>query len=540
RHPWSLPFAFLLIVIVLSSLYFAQAQVIISSPPTTPLSPATHVGQALADCSVVFIIEETLAHPTKKNITLTVMPAETADLYVEYGKDSGVYTSSTLSQRISAGVQGRFLLDGLEPGKRYFYRLRCKNTASSTYDARPEYSFRTLRGGNATFSFIVFADSHLYALYTRANNDNVCGTNVSGFNTAKTSLLYFNQSLQNFLPPDVDFVLVGGDEAMTHCPTCSQCMVRGEDSGVGTVGSLREAELRYELILSPTYYGQVTKYLPVFYKLGNHDGEPGFSDAVGTCDNYDTLLNYSQQARLRYVPNASDVYPGGPSGSYYSFSSGNAQFIILDVMNGPTQYPQQASDWTLGPDQLAWLETVLTSTKKQWTFIFAEHLVGGLSDPAGHCYYYGRGGLKATDNGELNGTFLGEQARLDDLMNTYNATVFFSSHDHVALAGEKRDATGQGEGVYYVTSGKSSNIGGAWLSQSWFVDTMDYDNNGIADYLEGRWGSDHSGFFKVTVQGSEQVDVAYLGSDYQNMTNNGQPLFSFTVYANGSSTLPPF
>ena len=100
-------------------------------------------------------------------------------------------------------------------------------------------------------------------------------------------------------------------------------------------------------------------------------------------------------------------------------------------------------------------------------------------------------------------------------MAAHSVDVVFHAHDHVAVVGEKLDREGRGEGVIYALGGQGA--GGThtpgWKRRGWFREHMDYDENGVADFLEGVTGSVGAGFYLVTVTGRERVDLAYVLSD---------------------------
>ncbi|MBT6402749.1 hypothetical protein HOK09_04820, partial [Candidatus Woesearchaeota archaeon] len=405
-------------------------------------------------------------------------------------------------------------------------------------------TFRTLRDRDDTnpVTFVAMADSHYYGLYSRGNRNEVCAPGVPN-QRAIDGMDLHKQTLNNIIDisPKAEFFVMGGDEAMTHCNGCDRCNINGEDSGDTSVENAREAELRYELILGEDVYGAITDSAPMIYKLGNHDGETSFGDpnsALDQCDHSDKIANLSHNARMKYLPNPSEVFIGNPEGQYYTFSSGDVQIIVLDIMGGPEDIPQNVNEWTLGTQQLSWFEEVLKTSDRKWKFVFIEHIDGGVTDPNSSisCYFYGRSSLKATDNGEVNGTFLGEQATLHKLMKKYNGQFFFLSHDHVATIGEKKDANNQGDGVYYISGGKSSGVGAPWSKLNCFKDVMDYDNNGVADYNKGIWGSADSGYYEI-VTDNNKADIKYIVSDL-NSAFNGRTAFEYTFWLNGTNNLP--
>jgi hypothetical protein len=232
--------------------------------------------------------------------------------------------------------------------------------------------------------------------------------------------------------------------------------------------------------------------------------------------------------------------------AYFTFTSGAARFVILDVMAGTPAIPLTADDWTLGAAQLAWLEAVLKHNDSPWTLVFIEHLVGGVAGLEGRPfifkhgpkgdYHYGRGGIRGTSDGTPEGTFLGEQARIQELMSLYGVNLFFHAHDHVATVAEKREADGRGSGVYYAMAGQASGSseGPGWVDNIWFEEAMDYDGNGEADYYSNFNGTRHPGFYRITIRGRERIDVHFMRSDVVET----RTAFEFSLFPDGSSTLP--
>ncbi|MFT4539417.1 MAG: 3',5'-cyclic AMP phosphodiesterase CpdA [Planctomycetota bacterium] len=487
----------------------------------------------LSGSTVVFANEEILANPTPTTISLRVQPAEDVSVFVSYGRTPGQHVLSTATQDLTAQQHGTFTLRNLAPDGEFYYRLHCRRPSEAVFAARPEKSFRTLRREpEATFSFALASDSHIFTTWLRS----ICGS---------STLENFQKTKDNILSADVDFLILGGDNFITHTgvPGCAPVA----EYGSGTVRTQRHADLRYQKVLSPELWGGVAGDLPLFYVLGNHDGETQFGNTIGSCGHFDDTGTLSRSARLKYLPDPTESYYGSPDhADYFTFASGAARFIILDVMIGPDEYPD-TDTWTLGATQLLWLENVLERSTEQWKFVFIEHLVGGEDGPLGSCvapgiggYSYARGGLRSTLDNEITGEFKGEQAYLQQLMRENGVNLFFHAHDHVAIAGEKKSANGQGEGVYYVMGGQCSNDhpnGPGWASDSGYQAEMDYDSDGTADYLSGVNGSLVTGYFLVSVEGSAAVQVEYIESNAFVPQLNGRTVFGFTLFPDGTSTL---
>jgi 3',5'-cyclic AMP phosphodiesterase CpdA len=84
--------------------------------------------------------------------------------------------------------------------------------------------------------------------------------------------------------------------------------------------------------------------------------------------------------------------------------------------------PGLADDWTLGPEQLAWLGTTLGKATARWRFLCIHHTVGGAAGNEMNSAY-GRGGGQAA--------YVGEQAKVHQLMRDHGVQIFFYGHDHV-------------------------------------------------------------------------------------------------------------
>lgn len=439
---------------------------------------------------------------------VSLVPAEPAELFVEYGPEPGRLTERTPARTVAPDTLALFTLTGLRPGQRYAYRVRCRNASSGEdFGTRPVRHARTLRSPGAVFRFGFSTDSHIYKGHVRAH----CARELS-----RAPVTAFQRSLENMQREDLDFLVVGGDEVVTHSGVMRPCEVDGEDAGRGTVRTARQAELRYRVMRR--YYEQVTHSLPFFYTLGNHEGEAGFGDPEGRCRHFDTTLAYSLAARLKYLPNPSLVYSGGEEGNYFAFESGDALFVILDVMRYTTVYPDSPDDWTLGAEQLRWLEETLSRSIRPWKFLFIHHLVGGIG--LGKCYQYGQGSLRATHNDRIDGVFRGEQARVHALMKQYGAQILFHGHDHLFIAGEKRDENGRPEGIHYVVGGHLNLLdAGERERYPALGRTYDYDDDGEPDWLM------EPGFVKVTVDGPRAVRIQYLGTDIDDPEENGKVLY---------------
>jgi hypothetical protein len=449
---------------------------------------------------------EVLTHPGQRSVLLSLIPAEPVELYVDFGPRENGWRWRTPQRHVAARATAVFRLDGLEPGQHYRYRVRYRRAAAEgSFDARPERTFHKLRAPGDPVRFGFSTDSHLYLGWALAH----CGDDA-------TELARVNRTLDNIRRSETDFLILGGDEAQMHCVRCPPCRVDGESAGTGTVRSLLEAQLRYRV--TRRGFEPLAGEVAIVPTLGNHDGEAGFGDSEGRCGQYADTRQISRLARMDHFPVPTDGIDGAADGSYFAFESGDALFVILDVMSHTTSYPRAAEDWSLGDEQLRWLERTLRRSERRWKLLFAHHLVGG-SDWS-LCYTYGRGGIKSTEDGTTAGRFRGEQARVHALMLRHGAQGFFIGHDHVFAAGEK-------DGILYVVGGQAGGPARSfWTFDPVFNEAYDYDADGKPDYLVDK------GFVRVTVEGPERVTIEYVKTDVDDAAENGRVLFQTTLDGN--------
>ncbi|HJO27562.1 MAG TPA: metallophosphoesterase [Planctomycetota bacterium] len=464
-----------------------------------------------------FAYKELLSNPTAEGITLSVMPRVDLDLYVEYGLDSGGLNSRTRMLTAPPGKRCSISIKSLEPGRRYNYRLRYREVGAAAFGAGEQYSFRTLRESGSTVRFAFGADSHLYKNWA---ND-VCSPRPTG------STAYFRKTIQNIMSWDPDFFITAGDEAMTHCLGCAPCTVDGLYAGANTVQSIEQARLRYRRIMQPDLYGAMTHSVPFFMALGNHDGEMAWGGANGFCEHYDATDPLSESARLDVLPNPYFTYSGSSTGNYFSFETGDVLIVVIDSHKTISDFPMVVEDWTLGQPQLAWLDQTLAASDKRWKVIVSPHIIGG--QDGANCYYYGRGGVRSTVDGTPRSAFLGEQDAIHKLMVRHGVQAFLYGHDHVAVAGEKQNAAGEGEGVHYILGGQLALNASPWRGEPWFQNEMDWDEDGVADYDNGYSGSRSVGFYRVTVFGKDAMVFEYICSDPDDPAANNTVEFTYTI-----------
>ncbi|MAE27724.1 MAG: metallophosphoesterase [Planctomycetota bacterium] len=464
-----------------------------------------------------FAYGELLSNPTTDSIMLSVMPRLDLEVYVEYGRAAGEINRRTRVYNAPPNKRCSIGIKSLEQGRRYNYRLRYRAVGAASFKFGEQHSFRTLRGPGRTVRFAFGADSHLYKNWA---ND-VCSPRPTG------STAYFRQTIRNIMSWEPDFFVTAGDEAMTHCLGCAPCTVDGSYSGANTVQSIEQARLRYRRIMQRDLYGAMTHSVPFFMALGNHDGEMTWGGVNGFCEHFATTDPQSESARLDVMPNPFFTYSGSPTGNYYSFETGDMLMVVIDSHKTIADFPMVVEDWTLGQEQLAWLDQTLANSDKHWKVIVSPHIIGG--QDGANCYYYGRGGVRSTVDGTPRSAFLGEQETIHQMMKQHGVQAFLYGHDHVAVAGEKQNAAGEGEGVHYILGGQLALNASPWRGEPWFQNEMDWDEDGVADYDNGYSGSRSVGFYRVTVFDKEAMVFEYICSDPDDPTANNVVEFTYTI-----------
>jgi hypothetical protein len=321
----------------------------------------------------------------------------------------------------------QWAFDGLGPGCRYEYEILPSEVSGDT----PLYSggVVTQRQAGDAFTFALIADSHIgpHADYSNQGDWDTLAT-VS----AKVAAV------------SPDFMVNLGDMIDFH--------EFGFNAPPPDGSYTRLAYLNYRTLLGDTL-GHAAHYAAI----GNWEGENG-------CYTDEEMVR-SRQQRLLYMPGPNPAtYPeaGSPNEDYYAFTWGDALFIVLNVMSyTPTEHllgtkPGVPDDWTLGQTQLNWFAATLASATSKWRFVLIHHAVGGAAgddiDSA-----YGRGGGQAA--------YVGEQAKVHQLMLEHGVQILFYGHDHVFT-------DMQVDGIHYSEPGSAGAI---WMftesetgySQSW-------------------------------------------------------------------------
>jgi hypothetical protein len=362
--------------------------------------------QVPADVEQVTVV---LGRPTEEEITASVLAPEGTELYLLWGTGSGSYDFTSPRYTIEGTEPAVILLDHLVAGQKGYYRLASRLPGETTYAMSEEHSFQMPRTGTESYRFAIQSDSHLL---NKADPD-----------------LYL-QSMETMDSADPDFVFDLGD-AFINDQDKAPRRVAHEPYPLSTE-TLR-AIYRQQL----PYLDTVTRSAPLFLVLGNHEGELGaYFD--GTDRN---LAVQSTLARTTYYPNPepNEFYDGNseqeqycPSvENYYSFTWGDALYVVIDPYRYTTELGNDGWNWTLGKEQYDWFRDTLETSTASYKFVFSHHALGNL-----------RGGKEIADLYEWgghdeDGTYLFDEKRpgwgkpVQQVMEDTGVTIFFQGHDHV-------------------------------------------------------------------------------------------------------------
>jgi len=429
-----------------------------------------------------------LGRPTDSSITASILFDQNVEYFIEYGTTSSSYPTSTIKYLNTANTPNEIDIVSLKPNTRYFYRLQYRLINNPNFTATPEYSFNTQRAKGSTFTFTIESDEHLYdkkgipAIYQICLN---------------------NQALDK-----PDFMLSLGD-------------IFGDDHYPSTITSTELKDLH-------NYYrpflGTLCHSVPFYVCLGNHEGENNYYLAKTPPNN---LAINATLWRKYYYPNpfpnrfysgnnTVEPYGIGNPENYYSWTWGDALFVVLDVYRNQCDSSDkpQGWDWTLGETQYNWLKSTLENSNAKYKFAFAHHIRGQGRGGITNAKLYEWGGY------EQNGTSYtfntkrpGWAKPIHQLFKDNGLTVFFQGHDHV-YAHETLD------GIAYQAVPMPSD-------STYMIGKLANADAYLSDTLEG------TGHIRVTVSPSNvKVDFirAYLPADtLSGKHKNRENAFSYTI-----------
>lgn len=342
-----------------------------------------------------------LANPSHTSIHLTVVCYKRTNGYFEYRDIKQTRFKKTNNQNWYAQEMKEIKLDQLVPGNQYVYRFIYQTDSTSGWMQSSDFTFNTAALHQTSFQFAVQADSHL---------DNNTDTAV------------YAQSLRNIEHSGSAFMVDLGDTWMTdkYRPDYSLSVDQ-------------YAAQRY-------YFGIPGKRMPVFFTLGNHDGETGKRKEQAMCEwAYNTRSKHFINPT---IPNTNHNQTASFQ-NYYSWIWGDGLFIVLDPFRYTTD-PKDPWNRTLGEDQYQWLKKTLEASKARFKAVFIHNLVGG-QDKKGMArggaeasLFYEWGGLNTDSTDGFPTHRPGWEAPIHALLKKHGVSIVFHGHDHF-YAKQERD-----------------------------------------------------------------------------------------------------
>ena len=343
-----------------------------------------------------------VGRPTDDSATLNVvsgkLPIE-LELYLE--PPGGVRLETALDPEKARDLA----VKGLAPGTEYRYRLAAHGGGRTEVS---EGRFVTRREPGSAFSFAVLTDPHLPVPapeWLDPASAELFLPEIYEYLIARLDTgRILRQAMAQIRQREVDFIVCLGD--MLH-------FYRGFNDPFPTA---EVAEYGYRDLRA--HLGQAAAEAAFFAVIGNWEGESGWQP--------ERLRRHARQARMKYLPNpgATTYAQGGsPNEDFFAWRWGDALLVVLNVVSyTPTKHTLSpdddgtATDWTLGGEQLAWLEATLERSLERFKLIFIHHPVGGRGgDEASSAY--GRGGGRAAR--------VGEQQTVHRLMLEHGVKIFF-------------------------------------------------------------------------------------------------------------------
>ena len=519
--------------------------------------PFPYDDQAFLAAERIYNVRRSAENPSTftTNLNLLLKQGKRLDVKV-YTSDRKENLSQTTDVQSFTGVEGS--LDVLLTGgdiPRLYYQVQYRE-GQGGWKAMSPRSFRLpntdlQKGGRVQALFI--ADDHNfddgdYAVPDPYKTTKITGDYVNdilralrtnphadpGFPLNKLmNGFYLAKAIQHILNyEDPDFVVLLGDS------TGIGASYRWKSWGFPD-GNLTEADRDYIartlwLRMRKVYSG-LTPSMPVYMAMGNHDGEEGWN----------SLRFKSKEWRSQYFPlPVQTTYPEGghPDGNFYAFSwgsdqnnEGGVQFIVLDVTAfcGEIE-PKKIFDWTLGQEQLNWLEGVMSKSDKDWSFACYHHVLGGWPagpDETDNHIAYGRGPLfTEADYKKYGDPKRVEQTRITEWATKYGLRGFLYAHDHIFNVRKIGSGASQKD-LFSVCCGSTKYDGekGWWRGNLW---TQHYGNGFMSN--PDFWGP--SGITRLTLK-NEEARIDYVLTGYTTRSNlpgtagDGATLSS-TIFAN--------
>jgi 3',5'-cyclic AMP phosphodiesterase CpdA len=280
-------------------------------------------------------------------------------------------------------------------------------------------------------------------------------------------------------------------------------------------------------------FSALTPTVPIYWALGNHDGEQGFESTLEPATKY--RKKYFKLPGVQAGGSADENYyplvwglDKIPSPRRPGYQEGGLAFIILDNFRYVSREPRIPAEWTLGGSQKEWLKDIL-GREAQMKFVLVHHVLGGW--PAGPDEQrtdtaYGRGPLfKAEDYAQIGlkpETI--EQVELTDILQKSGVRAVFYGHDHIfhdRLIGPASN----GKIMHGICVGSTKYDGElVWYKGPYWE--RFYGQRGRYGDYQRHWESvpetdfwGPSGYTKIIIDKDGGVEVRYIRSAYHDRTN---------------------
>lgn len=465
-----------------------------------------------------------LGRPTDSSIAVSVLADSGTQVYLEYGTAPGAYPQTTPVQAAATAYPTVVELSNLKANTHYYYRVRYRAGAETSYHVEPEHSFQTQRGPGSTFSFGIQGDSHPERSATMFNSD------------------LYSLNMRNVASRQPDFYVALGDDFSVE-PLLNK-------------NSLTQQNVEQLFANQRSYFGILGHSTPVFLINGNHEQAAAYllSDQSPTL--YRDNPVYQGKARTTYfaLPAPDAFYSGdmttlpgvGLLRDYYAWEWGDALFVVIDpywhspvpVDDGVPGVSRASDPWaiTMGAEQYAWFKRVLESSHAKYRFVFEHHVLGSGRGAAVILHQYEWGGYdKAGTTYQFPSKRPGWDKPIHQLMVENRVTIFFAGHDHLFAREQVDGVTYQevpnpGDNTY--TAFNSDAYGPAKIN----LPGARYDPSTAITMS-------NAGYLNVTVSAS-QVTVAYIravlpGDESKAGAANGTVAFSYSVSASAGDQAPP-
>jgi hypothetical protein len=239
---------------------------------------------------------------TDKSITASLVPDSAMEAFIEWGTSKNQYNHKTPIAQLSTNKATEIIIDGLSPNTEYFYRLSYRKSGSNNFTQRTESRFATQRTPGTPFVFTIQGDSHPER--AQASHPDL-----------------YSRTLTTAAADKPDFHICIGD-----------------DFSVERVRTVNDTNCQIPYLLQRPFLGLVGSVGQVFLMNGNHE-QGSLYNYLQKDERHDVAVGV-QKARNSLYPTVGNegIYSGqkeifkdiGPLKSYYSWTWGDALFVVLD------------------------------------------------------------------------------------------------------------------------------------------------------------------------------------------------------------------